>query len=85
MYLNHVSVGGSAEDVLHDLDVIKAAEELGLFFLILFCQREFIFSRPKTGQISFHGVQSYPNPLSLRNIEFRGSEELLLGGSFATT
>ena len=32
MYLDHVSVGGSAEDVLHDLDVIKAAEELGLFF-----------------------------------------------------
>ena len=31
MYLDHVSVGGSAEDVLHDLNVIKAAEELGLF------------------------------------------------------
>ena len=31
MYLDHVSVGGSAEDVLHDLDVIKAAEELRLF------------------------------------------------------
>ena len=31
MYLDDVSVGGSAEDVLHDLDVIKAAEELGLF------------------------------------------------------
>ena len=28
MYLD---VGGSAEDMLHDLDVIKAAEELGLF------------------------------------------------------
>ena len=31
MYLDHVSVGGSAEDVLHDLNIIKAAEELGLF------------------------------------------------------
>ena len=28
MYLD---VGGSAEDMLHDLDVIKATEELGLF------------------------------------------------------
>ena len=32
MYLDHVSVGGSAEDMLHDLDIIKAAKELGLFF-----------------------------------------------------
>ena len=32
MYLDHASVGGSAEDMLHDLDVIKGAKELGLFF-----------------------------------------------------
>ena len=30
MYLDDVSLGGSVEDVLHDLDIIKAAEELGL-------------------------------------------------------
>ena len=31
MYLDDVSVGGPVEDVLHDLEVIQAAEELGLF------------------------------------------------------
>jgi len=30
MYLDDVLLGGSVEDVLHDLDIIKAAEELGL-------------------------------------------------------
>ena len=30
MYLDDVIVGGSVEDVLHDLDVIAAAESLGL-------------------------------------------------------
>ena len=30
MYLDDVTVGGSVEDVLHDLDVIAAAESLGL-------------------------------------------------------
>ena len=31
MYLDEVSVGDSMDDVLHDLDVIKAGENLGLF------------------------------------------------------
>ena len=31
MYLDDVSVGGSMDDVLHELDVIKASENLGLF------------------------------------------------------
>ena len=31
VYLDDMSLGGSVEDVLHDLDIIKAAEELGLF------------------------------------------------------
>ena len=30
LYLDDVSVGGPVEDVLHDLDIIKSAEELGL-------------------------------------------------------
>ena len=30
MYLDDVSMAGSTEDILHDLEVIKAAEELGL-------------------------------------------------------
>ena len=30
MYLDDVLVGGSLKDVIHDLDVIKAAENLGL-------------------------------------------------------
>ena len=30
MHLDNMSVGGSVEDVIHDLDVIKAAEDLGL-------------------------------------------------------
>ena len=38
MYLDHVSVGGSAEDVLHDLDVIKAAEELGTTITVMMHQ-----------------------------------------------
>ena len=32
MYLDDVSLGGSVEDVLHDLDIIKAAEELRAVF-----------------------------------------------------
>ncbi len=31
MYLDDISLGGSCEDILHDLDVIKDAEKLGLF------------------------------------------------------
>ena len=31
MYLDDVSVGGSMDDVLHDLDVIKADENRGCF------------------------------------------------------
>ena len=30
MYLDDTMVGGSVEDVLHDLEVIKEAEDLGL-------------------------------------------------------
>jgi len=30
MYLDDVSVGGSVDNVLHDLDIIKEAESLGL-------------------------------------------------------
>ena len=30
MYLDDVSMAGFTEDILHDLEVIKAAEELGL-------------------------------------------------------
>ncbi len=30
MYLDDISLGGSCEDILHDLDVIKDAEKLGL-------------------------------------------------------
>ena len=31
MYLDDVSLSGPLDDILHDLNVIKAAEELGLF------------------------------------------------------
>ena len=31
MYLDDMSVNGSFEDVLHDLDVIKEADSLGLY------------------------------------------------------
>ena len=31
MYLDDVSIGGPVEDVLHDLEIIQAVEELGLF------------------------------------------------------
>ena len=38
MYLDDVSVGGPMDDVLHDLDVIKPAENLGLFFNYSKCE-----------------------------------------------
>ena len=38
MYLDDVSVGGSMDDVLHDLDVIKAGEKLGLFLNCSKCE-----------------------------------------------
>ena len=38
MYLDDVSVGGSMDDVLHDLDVIKAGENLGLFLNCSKCE-----------------------------------------------
>ena len=31
MYLDDVSLGGPLDDILHDINVIKATEKLGLF------------------------------------------------------
>ena len=31
MYLDDVTVGGCVEDVIHDLNIIKSGEDLGLF------------------------------------------------------
>ena len=38
MYLDDVSVGGSMDDGLHDLDMIKASENLGLFLNCSKCE-----------------------------------------------
>ena len=38
MYLDDVSVGGSVDDVLHDLNVIKAADNLGLSLNFMKCE-----------------------------------------------